>query len=204
MLIGYLSHLEFCREVSDPQVLQLINKSYRAFPDSPSEHYFFPALVRLDAPSEVWESNSQFKYSNGWILQCSRPEQFFSLRFLQVLILRLAFTFALIPSAKEIDEQFPALQRKCSVWKNGLFWGNRHGVEALVEVLNNHKAVVLSMHGREGNVVECVTLRSQVIKQIKLCCQDFCTTTVTHEILMNPSAASRYLVFDPFFHFIPV
>ena len=33
--------------------------------------------------------------NSGWVLQCSKSEQFFSSRFLQVLLLRLAFLFAL-------------------------------------------------------------------------------------------------------------
>ena len=139
MLIGFLSHLEFCHEIFDKEVLELISDSNQpeAGLSASERYFFFPALVRLNVPQEIWEPQPTFKFHSGWILKCSRPEQYFTTRFFQVLLLRLAFEFA-FPHHEEEEEghmDFPAILRKCSVWKNGIYWGNRDGVEVLAEVV---------------------------------------------------------------------
>ena len=75
-------------------------------------------------------------------LNCSISEQFFNPRFLQVLLLRLAFSFALIPS--NIRSTSVLIQRKCSVWKNGISWANQSSGEAIVEVQDQKEIVVLT------------------------------------------------------------
>ena len=144
MLVGFLSHLEFCHEISDHELLQLISEQYS---QSQNEcYYLFPGLITLTIPDNVWEtklSESHFTYHCGWALQCTLIEQFFSARLLHVLLLRLVFSFALAKSSEETDETYPAIQRKCTLWKNGIFWGNKFGVETIVEVLSNSKAIVV-------------------------------------------------------------
>ena len=96
-----------------------------------SECYFlFPGLITQQTPDNLWEQNQDLKYHCGWILQCIGPDQSFSSRFLQVLLLRLAFSFALVKV--EEDETIPAFQRECSIWKNGIFWGEMFGMEIIV------------------------------------------------------------------------
>ena len=164
MLVGFLSHLEYCHEIADQEVLQLIEDHHRSTDviSLPNERYlFFPGLITLNVPDKVWSPEAdQFNHVSGWIMQCTRPEQFFTSRFLQVLILRLAFCFALAPSAQEKDDSFPAIQRRCSVWKSGIFWGSQDGLEVLVEVLPSTKAVALLIRGRENSLFKYIELRS--------------------------------------------
>ena len=196
MLVGFLCHLEYCHEIADEDVLHLIDKHQRnvgAVYSSDERYFFFPGLVRLSTPQKVWESKpEQFKNVSGWIIQCSQPEQFFTSRFLQVLMLRLAFKFALIPSSEEKDDNFPAIQRRCSVWKSGIFWGDRYGNEVLVEILPSGKSIVLLIRGRENSVLEYIQLRSQVVKRIRKCVKELCKQIVTEESLLDPSDASKY------------
>ena len=136
MVAQFLCHLEFCQEVSDHEVLQLLQIKSDRLLSIEEKAFFFPALVNLDAPgmkpvavaqtaaqispAKVWKPSDDFVYHSGWILQCSQPDHFFTSRFLQVLILRLAFSFALIPHTQEIKRNLPAIQRKCNVWKSGI------------------------------------------------------------------------------------
>ena len=190
MLVGFLSLLEFCYEISDHQVIELIEKHHL-----PEEKYlFFPALIRLTMPDKVCEADPQFTYIFGWSLQCTQPEDFFKCRLIQVLLLRLAFNFALVPSRGEVDDNFPAFQRKSSVWKSGIFWGNRYGVETIVEVLPCNKEIIMLVRGQENNVVECLQLQSQVLKTIREVVIELCTTAETEESILDPSVLSEYPV----------
>ena len=149
ILIGFMTHLEFCREILDSELLELITKHHESLNitdtfTSESERYFlFPGLITQQAPDNLWEENHDFKYHYSWILQCISPSEFFSSRFLQVLLLRLAFSFALVKV--EFDETIPAFQRECSIWKNGIFWGEIFGMETIAEVHSNNKIVILQI-----------------------------------------------------------
>ena len=77
ILIGFLTHLEFCHEISDQALLQLISEKYS--PDCGERYYLFPALISLKAKDSVWEAKCNYKYHFGWKLQCTILEQFFKL-----------------------------------------------------------------------------------------------------------------------------
>ena len=94
ILIGFLTYLEFCHEVSDQALHQLISEQYSHV--SGERYYLFPGLISLKANDTVWQLQStEYDCNFGWMLKCIHLEQFFSSRFLQVLLLRLAFSFAL-------------------------------------------------------------------------------------------------------------
>ena len=146
MIIQFLCHLEFCHEV-DSVTLQLIQSSEGRHSvatcfDPTERFFFFPGLVSIEVPSGVWKNSSNLNYLCGWALQLSTSGQFFTPRFLQVLLLRLAFSLALAPH-EHTSTKLPALQRNCQVWKNGICWGDKSGVEALVEVNENKSVVVM-------------------------------------------------------------
>jgi ankyrin repeat protein/signal recognition particle receptor subunit beta len=189
MLVGFLSLLEFCYEISDHRVIELIEK-YHLVPEE--KYLFFPALIRSKIPDKIWEANPRFTHVFGWSLQCTQSEDFFKCRLIQVLLLRLAFHFALVPSRGEVDDNFPAFQRKSSVWKSGIFWGNRYGVETLVEVLPCNKEIVVLVRGQENNLVECLQLQSQVLTTIRETVAELCTTIETEESILDPSVLSKY------------
>ena len=185
MLVQFLCHLEFCHEITDPEDLQLLHAS--CSPASPNERFFlFPGLVSIEAPADVWATDDQFVYQSGWILQCSQPNEFFTPRFLHILLLKLAFFFAL-SLEKQVDH--PALQRKCSVWKNGIYWASRDGVECLVEVATP-KQVHAMVRCLKGNEIDCVHLRSLVIRNILATLKQLYHDISTSETIIHPSSVS--------------
>ena len=198
MLVGFLSCLEICHEISDEEILLLITSEHqtcmlnRPLAGSHDRYFLFPALVSLNVPRTVWEPNeSQFAYHSGWMLQCSNDssKQFFTSRFLQVLLLRLAFCFPLSPNEQGT---IPAFHKICSIWKNGLFWGNKHGVETLVEVISDNKVVVLLMRCDKSSLIELLKLRSQVIQKITRATNEFCSRVHTIESFIDPSKIEQY------------
>ena len=188
MIAQLLCHLEFCQEVTDDEVFQLLT----SIPLSGVERfYFFPSLVTITIPFHAWNPNDDFVYHSGWVLQCSQPEHFFTSRFIQVLLLRLTFSFALIPDTQEIKEDLPAIQRECDVWKSGIYWHNRRGVGALVEV-DQSKIVTVLLRCLKRSEIECIHLRSAIIHKVLCARKELCPRVSTSECFIHPSDAIQY------------
>ena len=195
MIIQFLCHLEFCHEVVDSETLQLIKPSEGSDSaqitfDPTEKFFFFPGLVSIEVPSGVWENSSNLNYLCGWALQCSTSGQFFTPRFLQVLLLRLAFSLALAPH-EHTSTKVPALQRNCQVWKNGICWGDESGVEALVEVKEN-KSVVVMFRCLKGSEVECARVQSMVVGKIRQIRKTFCPKVTVSEYLLHHCDSKQY------------
>ena len=201
MVAQFLCYLEFCQEVTDDEVLQLlriplpINCEERVF--------FFPSLVSIDAPgfedstaqisahtspTQIWKPSSDFVYTSGWVLHCSQSEHHFTPRFLQVLLLRLAFCFALAPHIQEIRSDLPEIRRKFDVWKRGICWHTRKGVGALVEMDRSGKTVTVLLRCLKGREIECIHLRSAIIHKALCATQEFCSKVSTSEYFIHPDA----------------
>ena len=199
VLIGFLTHLEYCHEIDDCEVHELISNHQDSLNradagESENERYFlFPGLITLNAPRGIWKQNQNFKYHCFWIIQCTRQDQFFTSRFTQVLLLRLAFSFALIK--KEVNPAIPALQRECSIWKNGIFWGEIFGMEIIVEI--HSSKVIFLMCYQEENILHCIAKRSSIIQKISQCVHDLCSNTETVESFIDPSEATEFPLKSP-------
>ena len=192
MLLGFLSHLEFCHEISDSEILGLISQDQASAASEATavqgeRYFFFPGLVTLEVPSTVWEPQPQFDYHCGWILQFCVLGQFFFPRFVQVLLLRLAFSFAF---SKLPSTDIPSLQRKCAIWKNGIYWGDGHCIETLVEIAEQNKVVVLMRCPEVKS--ECLQLRSLLIQKVLAAAREFCSKISTVESFINPSDTTQY------------
>ena len=191
MISQFLCHLEFCHEVTDPNVLSFLQAE--ATPSVDCERYFFfPSLVQLETPDDLWQRSSDFDHHTGWILECLKAEQFLTPRFLQVLLLRLAFQFALISSV--VPASSLAIRRKCYVWKNGISWTNQSGGEAIVEVVDQKKVVVATRSKKVAELpkVESVHLRSLVIQTVLSTKNEFCPKVEMSESLIHPKDIIDY------------
>ena len=187
ILIGVLTHLEFCHEISDQTLFQLISKKYSRVCDE--RYYLFPGLISIKAKESVWDTNTDFDYSFGWMLHCTKPEQFFSSRFLQVLLLRLAFSLAFDLKDLNDDPDTLTIHRKCSLWKNGIFWGTHFGMDILVEIVDN-KTIVVMARFKASHLVKCIEQRSQVLHTVLECVQEFCPRLSTVESFIETSSNS--------------
>ena len=186
MLVQFLCHLEFCHEITDPEGLQLLQAASGS--TTPNERwFFFPGLVKIEAPDRVWEADDKLVYQSGWLLECSLSHQFFTPHFLQVLLLRLAFSFALALEDSHISHDHPALQRKCSVWKNGIYWSNRDGVQCLVQIEDRQVLVMLRCPKGAVHELGCIHLRSLVFRKVLGTLEQLCSNISTTEILLHPS-----------------
>ena len=197
MVSQFLCHLEFCQQVTDDEVLKLLQAPVSITCEE--RVFFFPSLVSIEAPefekgqipahtspTQVWKPSSNFVYNSGWILQCSKAEHHFTPRFLQVLLLRLAFCFALAPHIQEIRCDLPEIRREFDVWKCGICWHTRNGVGALIEMDKSGKVVTVLLRCLEGREVECIHLRSAIIHKVLCAREKFCPKVSTSEYFMHP------------------
>ena len=210
MIVQFLCHLEFCQEITDPEILQLLQGDRYPSPMASEKYFFFPNLISVEAQREgeeisngsvglgpVWEHDAQFGYHCGWLLQCSKPDQFLMAHFLQILLLRLAIAFAMVPHAQEATSDLPTIQRKCRVWKNGIYWANRAGVEALVEVVDNSRRVTVMLRCLSGQEIDCIHLRSSIIRSIINAKRECCPKVATSEYFVLLSDACQYPLKPP-------
>ena len=188
MLIAFMSHLELCFEITDKAVLECI-REHEQNPESKGRYLFFPGLIRIDTPEQVWEEDPTLSCHFGWIIECSQDIEFFDPRCLQVLILRLVFTFSLAP-ARKVQQHIPSIQRSCSVWKNGIFWGNEDGVDSHIELSEDGKAFVLKMRS-EALMPEFFSIRSQIISKVRETVRDFCPNITSVESVIVPQQVKQ-------------
>ena len=183
MLVGCLESMEFCHPV-DLSTLQATNlKATSSFLPSGANHLFFPSLVKEHRPGDL--PSPRF----GWCLGCSDPHQFFSNRFLHVLLLRLAFTFPLTSKNRSLSPSLCGLERQCEVWQNGIFWTNNSGVSTIVEIVDLNRWVIVLVSEKTREAAQTC---SSVIRMILDLQQQLCCAVTTCECLISPSLLNRY------------
>lgn len=188
MIIQFLCHMRFCQEVLNHQFLPCLQMQSNNISSSSTERFFlFPGLMQLDAPNDLWQSGSDWKYHSGWIFQCSNKEQFFSPRFLQVLLLQV---FSLATSCLSTHQLIQ--QKECRIWNKGIAWTTANGVEVIVEVMDSKTVVVLT-RCKTTEKLEMVQLRSSVIRDVLMIRNETCPKIAVHEsLIISPGDALHY------------
>ena len=201
MILCVLTLFEFCQKIKDSFTHSLIASSdssrdgaaaMTTSDESSESYYFFPALVQVEHPTDVWQNSGPEQYQFGWCLQCSKETQYLTPRFLHVLLLRLAFSFAVAPDSSQQEEASPVLRRRCAVWKNGIQWRDRDDVHSRVEVVEQSQTVLLLMCCPEKRAMACVKLRSSLVRTILNCWKELCPAVDTNEFLIDPSHLSQH------------
>ena len=183
MLVGCLESMEFCHPV-DLSTLQATNlKATSSYLPSGANHLFFPSLVKELRPGDL--PSPRF----GWCLGCSDPYQFFSNRFLHVLLLRLAFTFPLASKNRSLSPSLHGLERQCEVWRNGISWTNNSGVSTIVEIVDLNRWVIVLVSEKTREAAQTC---SSVIRMILDLQHQLCSAVTTCECLISPSLLDRY------------
>ena len=191
VIIGYLTHLEFCFQIKDKHTLEMITKD--ATPqltthssEHSEEYYFFPSLIWRKNPSDVCQPQETIKYECGWLYRCNEPTEQLTTRFLHVLILRLAFSCD--PPDEPTERESVVLLRSCSVWKHGIAWWTNDGIETIVEVGLQCRWVAVMLRCPDTHKVQCAELRTKVISTVLKTKQDFCPAITMKEFLIAPSS----------------
>ena len=193
VIVEYLIHHEFCFRIKDQHILDLItnNQAPRTLAEQFTEeqqqekYYFFPALVSVENPEHICQPHESITFECGWYYVCVQETEQLTTRFLHVLILRLAF--ACEPTNNPKEAKSVVLLRRCSVWKHGIAWLNKYGIETIVEVGLQCRWVAVMMRCPDNEKVQCAELRSKVIKTVLKTREDFCPAITMKEYLIHPS-----------------
>ena len=184
MLVGCLESMEFCHPV-DLSTLQATNLKAILLPPSSgtNHHLFFPSLVKEHQPGDLLSPRF------GWCLGCSDRHQFFSNRFMHVLLLRLAFVFSRASEHLPLHSSLRGLERRCQVWQNGICWTNVFGVSTIVEIVDLNRWVIVLVSEKTR---EAAKTCSSVIRMILDLQHQLCSAVTTSECLISPSLLGRY------------
>ena len=192
---GCLKLLQYCQDIDDPQIItKVLDMSPSPEMGSGNSFLFFPALLRAVRVNLEWVRSHSSFCCLGWYSECnrSRPFDFFPPRFLHVLLLRLAFTFALLKtsaqsvnvgSASDVD----MYSRKCTLWKNGIHWITEAGVETVVEIVKQNRGVVVMVRGSSDKDVECADILASVVRKVVEAKCEFCHTLVANAFMVDPN-----------------
>ena len=186
MLVELLVSLEFCLPVN----LSGINTNLQATASTESDtdqFLFFPSLLNTEQPQDL-EHSEQIGF--GWCLGSKDYEyRYFSVRFLHVLILRLAYTFPLPCINLSKTYSLHGLEQKCTVWKNGISWNNEDGIRTVVVVIQQNRWVVVTMYHNKDitRPVEYSKHRSAVIRLVLDLQKELAPDLDTLECLISPS-----------------
>ena len=176
MLISFLQFMKLC-EPLEPSLLDATNLV--PMQTSTETLLFFPALISETRPQEIKEH-----FRMGWCLKCETG-QFFSVRFLHLLLLQLAYQYALpLPNATSLAA---GLKRRCTVWINGIYWNNTDGVKTLVELLEDNQCVIVLMSCQSCAEQDMVQLHCELVQKIVSLQEEYCPILDCTEYLIEPS-----------------
>ena len=178
MVVGFLQSLEFCQPV-EPAVLENTNLQ-TAPPHSTADLLFFPGLVKSERP-DCLVQHGVLEF--GWCLRCVVSHEFFSSRFLHVLLLSVAYKFPLASQG---------FHRVCRVWRNGIFWRNYDDITTVIELLDNNRCVLVAMSCNDSTLIEHAELRSSLIGLVRHLQQQYCLHLNVREFLISPDLIQQY------------
>ena len=186
MLIDFLKSMEFCHVIDSDTLNAIVTNLSSSDHVSNVDVLFFPALITTKPPQHL---NDHFKSGFGWCLYCPNPFQFLSVRFLHVLLLRLAYLYSLPRHRKagKLDKKSPMqqLNRRCTVWKNGIYL--KHNNDVVVEVTDNNRCVTVFVSNDKG--VESQKICCSVIKLVLSLQKQFCPCKIDEYIISCGSLA---------------
>ena len=190
MIVAFLTHFELCQKF-DNSIFSNIN----LVEEDPLESMlFFPGLIEDAPPENIWPPENtprENHYWFGWVLQCTN-EQFFTSRFLHVLLLRLAFCFALKIDELPDESVAPPMlkRRRCDIWKTGIRWLNK-GTWTLVHLTNNNRTLQMVMAApfNSQQNLRIVQYRTEIMAAILNIQNQFCKGLKLREVVLHPSIA---------------
>ena len=183
-----LVQLQYCQEFSCAEV-GLTSSSNTL----ENNLLYFPALCKLDSEQSNWPSDPQLNFSIGWYTKCTGELDYFPTRFLHVLLLRLAFAFALPIANCNITEsnEISAHNRRCTMWKNRIRWLMEEGVECIFEMVNDNKGIVVITKSKAYSK-EWATILTKIIDKVMQAKAEFCNTVSLHHFLLKPDKTSSF------------
>ena len=200
MLVELMVRLEFCHPVNLCDITTNLQPKITPVSIESSTDFllFFPSLLEAKRPQAITSGQDQILEQQvrfGWCLGCKDYEyQFLTSRFLHILLLRLAYTFPLPSEKYTKTHNLHKIERRCTVWINGISWNNEDGIRAVVEVIQQNRWVVVTMYHNKDitRPVEYSKHRSAVIRLVLELQKELAPNLATFECLISPSLLQQW------------
>jgi hypothetical protein len=192
-----LRYLQYCQEIKCADI-SVFKFTSVVQPSSLHEQqdsvFFFPALCNVGKSDVAWATQPDI-YSIGWLAQCTDSFDYFPPRFLHVLLLRLVFRFTLSAhTADEAVNDHSFFQRRCTMWKTGVHWLMREGVECEVELVNgNNREVRVVAKTDEDSIEKCVSVFHRVLSCVMEAKAEFCHSIRPRFFLLDSTSEADSL-----------
>ena len=193
MLVEFLSLMKLCDQMTS-EMMEKTNLSPSSNDSAEGELLFFPSLMSYNTrpvmSSKIYLNDGQYKdnaavidkpFQFGWCLQCSNKHSFLSPHFLHLLILHLAYQYAL-PESSENPHNL-----RCTIWSTGIMWNSGDGIKTLLELVDESQSVIMLMSVKKELQQNLVALRKQVIGDVLLIKEQVCPSVHVKEYVIDPS-----------------
>ena len=194
-----LVQLQYCQELSHTEVkIDAVVPSDN--PRAPSLLYF-PALCTTERKENI-TTPDYFNYSLSWYVKCNGIFDYLPPRFLHVLLLRLAYSFALpalhnhSQTASPNESSITTVEKynyRCTMWKNGIHWLMEEGVQCFVEMVDNSKGIIVITNSKEAQKSICTEMRIKIIREIEQAKDEFCVIVTLQHYLMDSNDPSSFV-----------
>ena len=153
--------------------------------------FYFPALCKSERKESI-VSPDGFNYYIGHFVECDVKLEYFPPRFLHLLFLRLAYSYALQAAQKNRTtsdlEPVALLQkynRRCTMWKNGIHWLMQEGLECYVESVNNSSGIVIITKSKEEQKLACSEMLFKILREFQQVKEEVCETVALQQYIMD-------------------
>ena len=197
-----LVQLQYCQEISHAEAH--VFPSLKVSDSTDQSFLFFPALCSADKSEVEWATPPDLSYGIGWLARCTDPCDYLSPRFHHVLMLRLVFKFTLSahPPADLNSSglaEFRSFQRRCTVWKTGVHWLMKEGVECMVELEGANREVVVLTKSTKDRAENCATVFNDIVSCVMEAKAEFCHSVRLEFFLLDSTSEADYLSADNLF-----
>ena len=166
LVIRYMCGMDMCTKIDVNHILGYNHQRGE-------KYYFFPSLINAEMPDDVWISSTEFTQLFGWCLHCTKPDQFFTPKCVDMLLLSI---HKLVPNLSP---------NNCRIWKYGICWWNPDGIETVIEVSQQCKKLVAVMRCLKESEVKFIKHRSSVIEQVLSIQKTFCPEVNVEELVIH-------------------
>ena len=182
MITQFLVQFELCQ----PITLTLANTTSQQPPCSSSPDLFFPPLVSASRPDCVTIPDNAFI----WQICTANINQFFSPRFLHVLVSRIADQFPLPTMEPCLVPELKPYNHSCTVWRRGISWMSIEGFSTVIDMSEDSQCLLCAVSTSDKSDINYSKLILSVTNVIKEAYDEFCSSVSTVELITCPPEAS--------------
>ena len=137
-----LSQLNYCQEIVKP--VNLFHALNIQTPTEENRYIFCPAMIQAPRVNLSWKSPEHKSFSKGYFITAVRS---FPCTFVNAVLLDLSST--IVFPFLDAPRKGPRKSCYCELWKDGIQWMLRTGVEVLVEGVEEGRGVAVMVRGSE-------------------------------------------------------